>query len=67
LALQGAIFPDGLTYHKETGFETPATSCHFNVSGFLREPELTVAGHVLSGWNTLMAQLVKIAAWSEAS
>jgi site-specific DNA recombinase len=43
LALQGAIFPDGLTYHKETGFETPATSCHFNVLGFLREPELTVA------------------------
>lgn len=26
-----------------------------------------VAGMVVSGWNTLIAQLVKIAAWTEAS
>jgi hypothetical protein len=26
-----------------------------------------VAGMVVSGWNTLMAQLIKIAAWTEAS
>ncbi len=30
-------------------------------------PVSELAGHVLCGWNTLMAQLIKIADWSRVS
>jgi hypothetical protein len=33
----------------------------------LQGPENELAGHVLSGWNTLIAQLVKIAEWTRVS
>lgn len=59
--------PDGLRYDPDLGFGTPITSRQFISLVFLRQPESTVAGHVLCGWNTLIAQLVKIASWSRVS
>jgi hypothetical protein len=56
-----------LVYTSEGGYGTPVTSNGFNILELLNRPEETMAGHVLSGWNTLMAQLVKIAAWRGAS
>ena len=43
IALQRAIFPDGLVYTAKGGYGTPVTSNGFNILGLLNDPEETVA------------------------
>ena len=43
IALQRAIFPEGLVYTEEGGYGTPVTSNGFNILGLLNNPVETVA------------------------
>lgn len=44
LALQRAVFPNGLEYMNDGSFRTPVTSSHFDILGLLDEPQKVMAG-----------------------
>ena len=60
-ALQTALFPDGLEYHTEGGFRTPATPKGFNYLELLETPEKELAGLLSSTWNPCVEWLRDVA------